>query len=314
MVGFAEPAVVVGMRIPFALAFLFIAATAFGATAPDSIAGKVYREWSLIVRSTSERTIVFGADGRFVYLKRASGGVLNLASGGKVFLNAPRADGTYVYRRTDAASAAVDLHYDDGTTETLDLRFTEENGSSGGSIVWGISDLSGATFAPAASNVSMRAQVTSGRPLIVGFVIPGTPNNSSGFTPPFDSHQRELLIRVVGPSLTAFGLTSVWADPDFQLYRGSALANPNQIIYHDWGVLPGSALSISPTPDQPDANTEAAFRKIFNSPLVGAFPLMAGSKDAAAIVRLPPGAYTIVCNAAPGDAGGEALVEVYFLP
>ena len=34
----------------------------------------------------------------------------------------------------------------------------------------------------------------------------------------------------------------------------------------------------------------------------------------AAVVRLPPGAYTIVCNAPAGDPGGDVLIEVYFLP
>jgi len=41
---------------------------------------------------------------------------------------------------------------------------------------------------------------------------------------------------------------------------------------------------------------------------------LAGSKDAADVVRLAPGIYTVVASAGAGDAGGEALIEVYTLP
>ncbi len=44
------------------------------------------------------------------------------------------------------------------------------------------------------------------------------------------------------------------------------------------------------------------------------FPLITCSKDVVDAVRLNPSAYTIVCVTAAGDAGGEALIEVYFLP
>lgn len=42
----------------------------------------------------------------------------------------------------------------------------------------------------------------------------------------------------------------------------------------------------------------------------GAFPLATGTKDAAMLVTLEPGAYTVLVGA-QGTAGGEALVEVY---
>lgn len=291
--------------------FLAASAVAFGATAPDSIAGKVYREASFFIRTTQERTIVFGADGRFVYLRHANGGVLNLAFPGKTFLAAIRSDGTYVYRKQGPEDAAVDLNYDAGFTETLTLHFTADNGSDFG---WTLSDLAAAEAAPV-SNISMRGRVAPGRPLIVGFIVPGTTNGDpAAFVPRLDARQREVLIRVVGPSLEAFNVADRWADPDFQLFRGGSVATTNQVIYHDWGMRPGGAVGTQTFPDTPDPGAEAAFRKIFNSPLVGAFPLVAGSKDAAGVFRLVPGAYSIVCQAAAGDAGGEALIEVYFLP
>jgi len=43
---------------------------------------------------------------------------------------------------------------------------------------------------------------------------------------------------------------------------------------------------------------------------VGAFPLVAGSRDAVLMVTLEPGAYTVEV-AAQGAVGGEVLVEVY---
>lgn len=299
------------MKIIVLLAVL-CSACGFAATAPDSISNTVYRQSLLIVgvRSSSEKTIVFGPDGRFTYLKFGSGGALILTAPYKIFLNPPHADGTYTYTRTGDATATVNLNLADGSKETLSLTFTSPSGGSDGTLGFSFSDLTLAPSAPA-NNISMRGRVSAGHPLIVGFVVPGdasvpVPNV---FVPPVGVHQREVLIRVVGPSLAAFGLTDTWADPDFQLFRGAAPAAVSAVHYADWCVPPNTSPAT-----QPDAGTEAAFRKIFNSPLVGAFPLVSASKDAADVVRLNPGAYTIVCTAAPGDAGGEALVEVYFLP
>lgn len=292
---------------------LTLATTAAFGQAPASIAGKVYRESTFFatVRSSGEKTLVFENDGRFTYLKSGGGFALILNAPYKIFLNAPRADGTYVYTRTGDTTATVDLNLSDGSKEALRLTFTTANGGSDGSFAFWLSDRAAATTAPAV-NISMRGQVTAGHPLIVGFVVPGdtTTGTTNIFVPPSGVTPREVLIRVVGPSLAVFGLTGMWADPNFQLYRGNTPAAVAEMHYADWCAETRSV-------DQPatsSSSTEAAFRKIFNSPLVGAFPLLSGSKDAADVVRLNPGAYTIVCNAAAGDAGGEALVEVYFLP
>ena len=45
---------------------------------------------------------------------------------------------------------------------------------------------------------------------------------------------------------------------------------------------------------------------------VGAFGLPSGSGDAAVVVRLPPGAYTVTVSGV-GDTTGRALVEIYDL-
>src|SRR5262249_44785537 len=121
------------------------------------------------------------------------------------------------------------------------------------------------------------------------------------------SQVRELLIRVVGPSLAPFGVAGAWADPDFQLCQGTTPVSrdsssvSNQHHYNDWSQLDGHS-----------ADTATAFNNIFN--YVGAFPLLSDSKDSADVVRLSPGAYTVVAATGAGDPGGEALIEVYALP
>ena len=153
--------------------------------------------------------------------------------------------------------------------------------------------------------------------MIVGFVVPGTPvpEYSDHVTSPH-ANQRDVLIRAVGPSLVAFGVANVCADPDFALHRSDGPTylgpfSPFQFHYPDWSSIerPGAA---GPRTRTPNPAGMAAFKKIFAQ--VGAFPLLDDSKDAADVVRLAPGAYTVVASAGPGDPGGEVLVEVYFLP
>jgi hypothetical protein len=106
--------------------------------------------------------------------------------------------------------------------------------------------------------------------------------------------------------LGAFGVPNVWSDPDFQIFQGSTpLVFPNYRFTHygDWSADPVGVVA---------GATAAGFQKVFS--YVGAFPLAIGSKDAAEITQLGPGAYTIVSIGANGDAGGEALIEVYLPP
>src|SRR6476661_472943 len=108
MADLAPPVVMVGVRIFFAFV-LCCSVRVFAATAPDAIGGKVYRE-SFIVASTrtsAEKTIVFGTDGRCTYLKSGSGNALVLGLPFRIFLNAPHADGTFAYARTGDATATV---------------------------------------------------------------------------------------------------------------------------------------------------------------------------------------------------------------
>lgn len=255
---------------------------------------------SPFMQATYESTIVFGADGRYSYLKYSTKFAWQTL--GSSYLQKPRSDGTYTYQRTSDTTATIGLNGDDGSQSGRQLTFTSD---TAGGVAYNWFTLTDAVTPPV-SNVSCRGNVSPGHPLIVGFVVPGSPPSiPTSLSTPAAAPQREVLIRVIGPSLAQLGVTNTWADPDFRLYLGSSPAPGVEARYGDWtDALDGAPIT--------SADTEAAFRKIFG--YVGAFPLPSGSKDAAQVVRLDPGAYTIVASAGSGDPGGEALIEVYLLP
>jgi hypothetical protein len=138
-------------------------------------------------------------------------------------------------------------------------------------------------------NVSSRGQVGAGNgALVSGFVVMG-------------SVPKNLLIRGVGPSLATYGLAGLLADPVLNVYSSSgALVATN----NDWGTP--VAVNASQTPATAAALTAAAAQ-------IGAFPLIAGSKDAAVMVSLPAGSYTAQVSG-NGGSTGVGLVEVYEIP
>lgn len=126
-------------------------------------------------------------------------------------------------------------------------------------------------------NISTRGVVSATEKLVAGFVV--------------SEQHRRVLVRAVGPTLGQFGVTGVLADPYVTIFKGA------QPIYFngDWSTRPEAA------------ETAGAARA------TGAFALPAGSKDAALVVELEPGAYTVQVEPEAG-AGGVALVEVYSVP
>lgn len=125
------------------------------------------------------------------------------------------------------------------------------------------------------TNVSARNLVGTGdNILIAGFNISGTGD-------------KPLLIRGVGPKLTAFGVTGVLNDPRLEIYNSAGV----RIADND--------------------NWPAALAPTFTT--VGAFALDANSRDAALETRLPPGSYTVQVSGV-GNTTGEALIELYELP
>jgi len=121
-------------------------------------------------------------------------------------------------------------------------------------------------------NLSVRQQIVAGGRLIAGFTIGG-------------SQSKLVLIRGVGPGLIAFGVAYPLADPRIEVFSGS-----QKIAEND---------SWAPSLAQ-------AFAK------AGAFGLQSGSKDAAIVLSLNPGGYTVQAQATDSGAG-ELLFEVYEL-
>lgn len=132
---------------------------------------------------------------------------------------------------------------------------------------------------PRLINVSARSQVgTDGNILIAGFSISG-------------GASQKLLIRAVGPTLTGFGVSGALADPKLDIYQGSTILQSND----NWGDLGGVTI----------ISAAAAS--------VGAFPLGVGSRDAALLVSLFPGSYTVQVSGV-GNTSGMALIEIYEVP
>ena len=124
-------------------------------------------------------------------------------------------------------------------------------------------------------NVSARNRVGSGDDIMIaGFNIMG-------------SGAKRLLIRAVGPKLSAFGVPGVLGDPKLEIFSNTGV---KQMENDNW-----------------DVSLAATFVS------VGAFALDPGSRDAALIAVLPPGSYTVQVRGADGGTG-EALVEIYELP
>lgn len=286
------------------------------ALAPVSISGTVYRDRGGIagLRYGWEHTIVFGDDGRYTFVKAASSSTLD----GNWRVDAPPEDGTYSYSKTGEFTGVVafsassvnrvywglvqeTLPGEAPTTLTLDFAVASSLGGElggefvhalGGRGTFSITKMSSLRRDPL-PNVSMRGVVSADRPLIVGFVLNGD--------------ARDVLIRVIGPSLRTFGVSQFWGNPRFDIFRigtaspigGGPGPRRDAIAYYDDWTSDSSAVE--------------GLRKLFAH--AGAFPLEDGSRDAVGVTpRFTPGAYTVVCAPVGSDVGGEALVEVYVLP
>jgi len=145
-------------------------------------------------------------------------------------------------------------------------------GAGSGVVLVEVYDAPGATGARL-NNVSTLNRVgTGGDILIAGFTVGG-------------DVAKTLLIRGVGPKLTAFNVGGVLADPKLQIFRNATKLAEND----DWSASVAAA-----------------------TPGLG-FALDAGSKDAALLITLPPGGYTAQLSGADGGTG-NGLIEIYELP
>ena len=128
-------------------------------------------------------------------------------------------------------------------------------------------------------NISTRAKLLGGDVVIAGFVIEDRP--------------RAVLVRAIGPGLRRFGVASAHPDPWLTIKRNGQSVVGND----DWSNQIFSNL------------VEQATAR------VGAFPLDIASFDAATVLILPPGAYTVHVGSDRLDVpSGDVLVEVYSVP
>ena len=127
-------------------------------------------------------------------------------------------------------------------------------------------------------NISTRARVDTGANIaIAGFVISGT-------------ESKPVLIRAIGPTLAAFGVTSALGSPKLDLFRGSTVIATNT----GWATAGNTAAIVAATAQ------------------AGGFALASNTADSVILTTLPPGPYTAQVSAASG-AAGIALIEVYDL-
>ena len=118
-------------------------------------------------------------------------------------------------------------------------------------------------------NISALGTITPTNTYTVGFVVKGT-------------EPKNVLVRGVGPALSAFNVATPLTAPTLTLYNSTS-----DVL----GINSGWNSSLATT-----------FAK------VGAFALPTGSKDAALMTAFNPGSYTAIVT---GNSTGNAIVEIY---
>ena len=153
-------------------------------------------------------------------------------------------------------------------------RTAQVSGPAAGNVIVEVYDTV-ASNSPRLTNLSALNFVgTGGDLLIAGFTVAGTGS-------------KNLLIRAVGPSLGALGVPGTLVDPKLVLQTSA------QVLVAENDTFAASLANVFTT--------------------VGAFAFQPGAKDAAIVVSLPAGGYTVTVSGADGGTG-TAIVEVYELP
>ncbi|WP_221032328.1 hypothetical protein [Actomonas aquatica] len=139
-------------------------------------------------------------------------------------------------------------------------------------------------------NISSRGDVTAGEGVLIGgFVVTG-------------NSPKRVLVRGTGPALAELGVTGTLTNPQLKVFNAD-----DQLVAgnDDWetasAVFDGQ-------------RTATAAELTTANDTVGAFALAAGSADAALIVTLSPGSYTVELSAATSGQTGNALIEIYEIP
>jgi len=197
--------------------------------------------------------------------------------GGAALANAFARVGAFALAAASSGDASVETSLPVAGAKGYTVRITGKGANASGIALAEVYDEDGVNGAVRLVNVSTSGFVGTGdQALVPGFFIGG-------------DAPKLLLIRAVGPGLAPFGVPETLADPQLSV---TPLGKDFAVAANDnWGGA---------------ADLQAAFGA------AGAFNLPAGSGDAAVLVRLPPGGYTVVVSGV-GNTTGTALVEVYDL-
>jgi hypothetical protein len=244
---------------------------------------------AIVVRAAGPALAQFGVnealpDPRLALINQGSG--LTVAANndwaGDPALSAAFAQvGAFPYATADAKDAGISQPTLAATNYTMQI---SDGGAGSGAVIAELYDATpAASFTgttPRLINVSVLKQIVAGTTLTAGFVIDG-------------SGSKTLLVRAVGPTLglPPFNISGVMTDPKLELFDNTTGAKINE--NNDWGGT---------------TELSAGFAS------VGAFALAnASTKDAALLVTVPPGQYSVQVSGADGT-GGVVIVEIYDVP
>lgn len=167
------------------------------------------------------------------------------------------------------------------------FQVTNAAGTMGNALVEAYDLDSISTSTTKAVNISTRGRVGTGDSvLIAGLVVQG-------------QSSRTLLIRGIGPALGAFGVPGTLTDPVVRVITSDGVVLATNDNWSETTLSNNRAVSAE--------EIQAA------SSACGAFALPAGSKDAALLITLVAGNYTIEVSGA-NNTTGIALVEAYDVP
>ncbi len=188
----------------------------------------------------------------------------------------------YVYTKTgDNTGTIVEPIAGSSNQLTVTLTFTSPNagtfaavyGAGSGVTQQGSFALNAIPAEAPLANMSTRFPLAAGGHVISGLVVDG-------------GVKRRILVRAVGPTLAQAGVSNPLADPIMTVFSGQTAVATND----NW-----------------DNSASATFA------MVGAGALAANSKDAALVLTVNPGIYTVVVRSTDPSASGEVVVETYLI-
>lgn len=155
-------------------------------------------------------------------------------------------------------------------------RTVQVSGPAAGNVIVEAYDAGAGNDARFTSIAARNFVGTGGDILIAGFTIDGTGS-------------KNLLIRAAGPSLGALGVPGTLVDPKLEIFTATTV--PVKVAEND--NFSGAVDTLART--------------------LGGFGFVPGARDAAILVSLPAGGYTVQVSGL-NNGTGEAIIEVYEVP